>query len=30
MSRHVHLSVLRETGYVLIDPDHADIDVSEW
>lgn len=30
MNRHGHLSVLRETGYVLIDPDHAEIDVSEW
>ena len=30
MNRHVHLQVLQETGFVLLEPDHTEIDASEW
>lgn len=30
MNRHVHLPVLNETGFVLLEPDRTEIDPSEW
>ena len=30
MNHHVHLPVLGETGFVLLQPDHTEVDASEW